>query len=60
MLRAAIAFFILALIGILFGANGIAGVSMEAGKLLLFVFLALAIISGVVGLVSGRSPRELR
>lgn len=60
MLRAAIAFFVLALLSILFGASGIAGVSMEIGKLLLFVFLALAVISFVVSLLTGRGgPRTL-
>lgn len=60
MLRAAIAFFVLALISIIFGASGIAGVSMEIGKLLLFVFLALAVISFVVSLLTGRGgPRTL-
>lgn len=60
MLRAAIAFFVLALISILFGASGIAGVSMEIGKLLLFVFLALAVISFVVSLLTGRGgPKTL-
>lgn len=59
MLRAALAFFILAIFAVLFGANGIAGVSMQAGKMLLFVFLALAVVSAIVGLVSGRSPRRL-
>jgi uncharacterized membrane protein YtjA (UPF0391 family) len=54
MLRAAIAFFVLALIAFLLGASGIGGVSMEIGKVLIFAFLALAIISLVVGLVSGR------
>ena len=59
MLRAALGFFILAIIAILFGANGIAGVSMEVGKLLLFVFLVLAVISGIAGLITGRSPKHL-
>ncbi len=59
MLRAALAFFVLALIAIALGANGIAGVSMEAGKLLLFVFLILAIISAVFGLLPGRSTKRL-
>lgn len=59
MLRAALLFFVLAIFAILFGANGIAGVSMEAGKMLLFVFLALAVVSAVVGLVTGRTPRGL-
>lgn len=54
MLRAAIAFFVLALIALLFGSYGIAGVSMEAGRLLLGVFILLAVVSFVVSLVTGR------
>lgn len=54
MLRAAFMFFVLALVAILFGANGIAGVSMEIGQTLLVVFLVLAAISVVAGLISGR------
>jgi uncharacterized membrane protein YtjA (UPF0391 family) len=54
MLRAAIVFFVIALLAMFFGMNGIAGLSAEAGKLLLFVFLALAVVSFVVSLVSGR------
>ena len=57
MLRAALAFFVLALIAIVFGATGVAGVSMEVGRLLLVVFLILAIISFVVSMFSGRGPR---
>jgi uncharacterized membrane protein YtjA (UPF0391 family) len=53
MLRAALGFFILALVAILLGAGGIAGVSMEIGRMLLAVFLILAIISFVAGIVSG-------
>jgi uncharacterized membrane protein YtjA (UPF0391 family) len=48
-LRAALGFFILALIAITLGANGIAGLSLEVGKVLLYVFLALAAISLVAG-----------
>lgn len=59
MLRAAIGFFVLALVALLFGATGIAGVSMELGRLLLLVFLALAVVSFAVSLISGRSPRQL-
>ncbi len=54
MLRAAIGFFILALIALLFGSYNIAGVSMEAGRLLLGVFIVLAVVSFVVSLISGR------
>jgi uncharacterized membrane protein YtjA (UPF0391 family) len=59
MLRAAIAFFVLALISILLGANNLAGVSMEVGKVLLFIFLALAVISFVVSLLTGKTPRNI-
>ncbi len=59
MIRAALGFFVLALIAIVLGANGVAGVSMEAGKILLFVFLVLAVLSGVVGLVTGKGPKSL-
>lgn len=54
MLRAAITFFVIGLIAMFLGMNNIAGISMDLGKLLLFVFLALAVISFVVALVSGR------
>lgn len=60
MLRAAIIFFVLALVAVLFGATGFAGVSMEIGKGLLFVFLIMALISFVVGMLRGGSgPRSL-
>lgn len=54
MLRAAIAFFILALVALLFGSYGVAGVSMEAGRLLLGVFIVLAVVSFVVSLITGK------
>lgn len=59
MLRAAIAFFILALVAIVLGAGGIAGVSMEIGRTLLFVFLVLAVISFIVSLVGRGGPRNI-
>lgn len=59
MLRAALVFFVLALVAMLLGVSGIAGVSMEIGKTLLFVFLVLAVLSAVVGLISGRTPKSL-
>jgi uncharacterized membrane protein YtjA (UPF0391 family) len=55
MLRAAILFFVLALIAIVFGATGFAGISLEIGKLLLGVFLILGLISFVISLTSGKS-----
>jgi uncharacterized membrane protein YtjA (UPF0391 family) len=54
MIRAAIGFFVLALLAVLFGAYGIAGMSMEVGKILLMVFIALAVLSFLGSLVTGR------
>lgn len=59
MLRAAIAFFILAIVAIVFGANGIAGLSIDIGTSLLFVFLALILISFLVSLGSRKSGGRL-
>ena len=54
MLRAAIIFFAIGLLAMFFGMNNIGGLSVELGKLLLFVFIGLAVVSFVVSLVSGR------
>ncbi len=59
MIRAAIAFFLLAILAYLFGANGIAGLSMEIGKILVVVFLILAALSFTASLITGRSPKQL-
>jgi uncharacterized membrane protein YtjA (UPF0391 family) len=54
MLRAAVVFFVIGLLAMLLGAYGVAGISVEIGRVLLFVFLVLAVISFVASLVSGR------
>lgn len=59
MLRAAIAFFVLAIVAMLLGAGGIAGISVEIGRTLLFVFLILAVISFVASVVTGRNSKSL-
>ena len=59
MLRMALMFFILALVAIIFGATGFAGVSMEIGKTLLFVFLVLAVLSFIVSVVTGRKNPKI-
>ncbi|MFZ3230370.1 MAG: DUF1328 domain-containing protein [Pseudobdellovibrio sp.] len=59
MLRAAMTFFVLALIAILLGATGFAGVSMDIGKLLLGVFLILALISFISSILTGKNPKAL-
>ncbi len=57
MLNAAIAFFVLGLVSIVLGASGVAGLSIEIGKTLLYVFLILAVISFVINLVSGKKTQ---
>lgn len=57
MLRAAIAFFIIGLVAMLFGATGFAGVTLEVGRLLLFVFLVLAVVSFVISLLTGKGGK---
>ena len=57
MLQAAIAFFVLALVAMILGAGNIAGVSMEIGRTLLWVFLVLAVVSFIASLLTGRSRR---
>lgn len=59
MLRAAITFFIIGLVAILLGAYNVAGISIELGKVLLIVFLILAVISFLSSLLMGRSPKSL-
>lgn len=57
MLRAALAFFVLGLVALVFGSVGLAGMSIEIGRMLLVAFLVLALISFVIGLASGSRPR---
>lgn len=54
MLRAAIAFFVLGLLSMLLGASGVAGLSIDIGKMLLAIFLVLAVISFIASLVTGK------
>ena len=55
MLRAAIIFFILGLISVLLGAYGIAGLSIEIGRILLAVFLVFAVISFIASIITGKN-----
>ena len=59
MLRASIAFFVLALIAYFLGEAGVANVSMEIGNVLLVVFLVLAVLSFVASLVTGRDYKQI-
>lgn len=59
MLRAAVLFFILGLVAIIFGATGFAGVTMDIGRTLLIAFLALAVITFLAGVMGGNTPRQI-
>ena len=59
MLRAAIAFFVIGLLALLFGAMGIAGISLEIGKTILGIFVVLAVISYVVSLLGNKRSSPL-
>jgi uncharacterized membrane protein YtjA (UPF0391 family) len=62
MLNAAIVFFVMGLLSILLGANGMLGSgctsSVEIGKTLLFTFIILALISFVVALATKHNRRD--
>ncbi len=59
MLRASITLFVIGLLAMLFGMYNIAGVSFELGRLLLFVFLALAVLGFLAALITGRKAGPL-
>ena len=54
MLRASVIFFALGLIALVLGTTRMGGISFELGRLLLFVFLGLAILAFVAALRSSR------
>ena len=49
----AILFFIIAIVAYVLGARGVAGMSAGIGRTLLFVFLVLAVIFAIVGIMQG-------
>jgi uncharacterized membrane protein YtjA (UPF0391 family) len=55
MLRWALLFLVVALVAALFGFGGVAGISMDAAKILFFVFLVLFVVSLLMG---SRGTRE--
>lgn len=59
MLRASIFFFIFGLIAFVLGAYGIAGLSIDIGKITLFVFLLLSLISFLLAIFDKRGPKQL-
>jgi uncharacterized membrane protein YtjA (UPF0391 family) len=53
----ALTFLVIALIAAVLGFGGIAGFAVEIAKIIFFVAIILFVISAVVGLMRGRSPR---
>ncbi|MCJ2010465.1 DUF1328 domain-containing protein [Methylobacterium sp. J-092] len=53
----AITFLVVALVAALLGFGGIAGMAMEAAKIVFFVAIALFLVSAVFGVMRGRAPR---
>ncbi|MGM0576921.1 MAG: DUF1328 domain-containing protein [Myxococcota bacterium] len=56
MLGWALAFFVIALVAALFGFGGIAAGAASIAKILFWVFVALFLVSLVVGVIRGRRP----
>jgi uncharacterized membrane protein YtjA (UPF0391 family) len=59
MVRSSIAFFIIGILAYVLGANNIAGISVELGKIILLVFLGLAVISFLFSMLTGKKSNEL-
>jgi len=55
MLNWAVVFLVIALIAALFGFGGIAGTAVGIAKLLFFIFLAIFVISLIMGLAQRRT-----
>jgi len=56
MLSWAVTFLIIALIAAVLGFGGIAGVAIEAAKIIFFVAIVLFLITVLAGVVRGRTP----
>jgi uncharacterized membrane protein YtjA (UPF0391 family) len=60
MLKAAITFFILGLVAMLFGVFGVAGVSAELGEMILSVFFIFALMSFIGSAeIERKKPKDL-
>ncbi|CAG9184255.1 hypothetical protein LMG23992_05187 [Cupriavidus laharis] len=54
MLQYALVFFVIALIAAVFGFGGIAAGAVEIAKILFFIFLIVALVTAVMGLIRRR------
>lgn len=59
MLRLALLFVVIALIAALMGFAGVASLSFEAARLLFFIFLVLAVVMILGGVMRGKPLRDL-
>jgi uncharacterized membrane protein YtjA (UPF0391 family) len=59
MLRLALLFLFIALLAALFGFTGLALISLDAARILFFVFLVLAMLSFLANFLRGAQPRDL-
>lgn len=59
MIKIAISFFILALVTFVFGAYGIAGLSMEIGRILVAAFVIISVVSLITGIVNNRKIKSV-
>jgi uncharacterized membrane protein YtjA (UPF0391 family) len=50
-------FFVLAIVAYLFGAYSVAGLSMEIGRILLYVFLILAFFTFIFSISFGKNVK---
>lgn len=57
MLRWAVTFLVIALIAAVFGFGGIAAVSMDAARLLFFVFIVLFVIAALMHVLKGKGGK---
>ena len=60
MLRTSIVLFAIGLIAMVLGMNQIAGISIETGRIVLFVFLVLAMISFLLSITDAGKPGRKR
>jgi hypothetical protein len=56
MLRASIGFFAFGIFAYILGAYNVAGLSLELGRILLGVFLILAVLGIIFSFVTGKKP----
>lgn len=57
MLRWAVVFFIVAIIAAVFGFGNISAAATDIAKILFFVFIIIFLISLVLGLTRGKTPK---